>query len=198
MIDRIEGKIVELEPTYAVVEVGGIGFYLAITLNTFEAIGRNKTFRFFTYLHVREDILQLYGFAEKGEREAFIRLISVSGIGPKVGQAMLSSLNVKTLRDAVRAGDWKRLTAAPGVGRKIAERLIIELRGVFGKEEISDTGQVSAEGYTDTAGAIYEAVQGLTTLGYSQIQAEKLVTKAAKNADDEISVEELIRKSLRP
>ncbi len=196
MIDRIEGKIVELEPTHVVVETGGIGFSLSISLNTFEAVGRSDRFSFYTYLHVREDILQLYGFSEKTEREVFQKLISVSGVGPKVAQAILSSLNVKTLKESVRIGDWKRLTAAPGIGRKLAERMIIELRNVFG-DETDKADEVKLQGYRGPAGAVYEAVQGLVALGYNQAQAEKLVARAAKAAGEDAAVEDLIRIALK-
>ncbi len=199
MIDRIEGDILSIEPTHAVVSVGGVGFFLHITLNTYEAVGRAKRFCFMTYLHVREDALILFGFSTKAEREAFLRLISVSGVGPKVGQAILSSLSVRTLQDAVRAGDWKRLTAAPGVGRKLAERMVIELRNVFGKADDSalEGSEAGDSGYSGGSGAIYDAVQGMIALGFNPAQAEKAVGKAAKKVGEDGNVEDLIRLALK-
>ncbi len=196
MIDRIEGKIVALEPTHVVVDVGGVGFFLSISLQTYERIGTAKRFAFFTHLHVREDILALYGFAEEAERYAFRTLTGISGVGPRVAQAILSSVTVETLRDAVAAGDWKRLTAAPGVGRKLAERMTVELRGKFGEApERAEGGALS--GYSGEAGAIYETAQALIALGHTPAAAETLARNAAKKAGEGASVQELIRSALR-
>lgn len=195
MIDRIEGEIMALEPTHAVVNVGGVGFFLSISLQTYERIGTAKKFAFFTHLHVREDILALYGFADAAERHAFRTLIAISGVGPRVAQAILSSVSVETLRDAVAASDWKRLTAAPGVGRKLAERMTVELRGKFGDVPEGDGGAVA--GYSGETGAIYETVQALIALGHNPAAAEKLARDAAKKAGDGASVQDLIRSALR-
>jgi len=197
MIDRIEGKVLELEPTHAVVSVGGVGFFLSISLQTYEKMGRRKEALFHTYLHVREDTLQLFGFADKAERSAFKILIGISGVGPRVAQAILSSLSVATLRDAVAAGDWKRLTAAPGVGRKLAERMVVELRDRFGAPEADSEAAGSAPGYAGAAGAVHDAVQALVALGHNPASAEKLARQAAGKAGEGASVQELIRLSLK-
>ncbi len=198
MIDRIKGTIIEIDPTHVVVDVGGVGFYLAISLYTYEKVGRSKEFSFYTHLHVREDILNLYGFADKAEREGFRKLIGISGVGPKVGQAILSSLTIQTLKDAVRAEDWKRLTTAPGVGRKLAERMVIELRNAFGKEDVDSGAEDDSPGYSGAAGASYEAVQALITLGYNPPLAEKMVSKALKKVPEDCSVEDLLKVALKP
>lgn len=196
MIDRIEGKVLELEPTHAVVSVGGVGFFLSISLQTYEKIGRRENALFHTYLHVREDTLQLFGFADKAERSAFKILIAISGVGPRVAQAILSSLSVATLRDAVAAGDWKRLTAAPGVGRKLAERMVVELRDRFGApEEAAAAG--GAPGYAGAAGAVNDAVQALVALGHNPASAEKLARQAAGKAGEGANVQDLIRIALK-
>jgi holliday junction DNA helicase RuvA len=197
MIDRIEGKVVELEPTHIVIDVGGIAFFLSITVQTYENIGRAKSVKLFTYLQVREDALNLFGFFSKEEREAFKVLISISGVGPKVARAILSSVSTRTLHDAASVGDWKRLTAAPGVGPKLAERMVIELR-----DKLPKTGQVvepsgdDEVGYAGQAGAVRETVEALVTLGHSQLQAEKLVTRAAKKVGEGAGVEELLKTAL--
>jgi len=195
VIDRIEGEVAALEPTHAVVNVGGVGLFLSISLQTYERIGRAKTVKLFTHLHVREDILALYGFADAAERDAFRTLIAISGVGPRVAQAILSSVSVDTLRDAVAVGDWKRLTAAPGVGRKLAERMAMELRGKFG-EAVESKGE-AGEGYAGEAGAIYETVQALIALGHNSANAEKLARSAAKKAGEGATVQELIRSALQ-
>ncbi len=198
MIDRLKGLALEVDPTHVIIQTGGVGFYLSISLQTYEKIEKTQEISLFTHLHVREDALQLYGFASREERDTFRKLIAVSGIGPRVAQALLSSLTVSTLKEAVRMEDWKRLTAAPGVGRKIAERMIIELRGVFAKEVGWIEETVKIEGYRGPAGVVYQAIQALVTLGYQQSQAEKLVTRAAKALGDKATVEELIRIALKP
>lgn len=198
MIDRIEGKVLSLEPTHAVLDVGGVAFFIAISVSTYEKLGRPKTAILHTYLHVREDILQLYGFYDRDEREAFRILIGISGVGPRVAIAILSALTASTLHDAVAAGDWKRLTAAPGVGRKLAERMVVELRDKLSPLEIetAEAAEGSTPGYTGRAGSIREAMDALITLGYSQAQSERLVQKAAKKSDEDTTVEELIRMAL--
>jgi len=194
MIDRVSGTIIEKDPTHVVVSVGGIGLHLSISLQTFERIGISKEVTLFTYLNVREDLLQLFGFAEREEREAFKMLISVNGVGPRVGQAILSSLSVSNLRDAVVAGDFKRLTVAPGVGKKLAERMVVELRDKFGAVEVGD---ISEPGYSGDSGVVYEAASALMALGHSQGQAEKLISRAAKKVDGELTVESLLKLALR-
>ncbi len=196
MIDRIEGSVAEIDPTHVVVMTGGIGLHLSISLQTFENIKSSKTVYLFTYLHVREDNLQLFGFFEKAERETFKILIGMSGIGPRVGQALLSALTLGVLHDSVNAGDWKRLTAAPGVGRKLAERMTVELRGKFGA--ISEIATLEdSPVYVGSAGVVNDAVQALIALGHSSSQAEKLAAKAAKNANDDVTLEEIIRNALK-
>jgi Holliday junction DNA helicase RuvA len=196
VIDRIEGDVVQVEPTHVVLDVGGVGFHLAISLQTYEKIGRTKRAKLLTHLHVREDILALYGFHDAAEREAFRILIAISGVGPRVAQAILSSVSVETLRDSVAAGDWKRLTAAPGVGRKLAERMTIELRGKFADEIASRTDE-DGGGYAGQAGAVHEAAQALIALGHNPANAEKLAHKAAKKASEEATVQDIIRNALR-
>lgn len=197
MIDRLVGRVVEMDPTHVILQTGGVGFHVAISLQTFDAIGGEKEISLYTHLYVRDDNFQLYGFSTKAEREVFQKLISISGVGPKAAQALLSSLNTSTLIDAISSDNWKRLTAAPGVGRKLAERIVVELRSKF-KHIIADSGDGgSGTVYEGEAGNVYEAVEALVTLGYGQGQAEKLVAKAAKGMSEDASVEDLVRIALK-
>lgn len=197
MIDRIEGEVLQLEPTHAVIGVGGIGFHVAITVRAYEILGRSKQARLYTHLHVREDAMLLFGFIDPTERAAFLALIAISGVGPKVARAILSSVSPDILRDSVAAGDWKRLTAAPGVGRKLAERMVVELRDRLGDAVVADDeASGGAAGYSGRAGEVREAVEALVTLGHSSAQAEKLVAKAARAADEGEGVEGLLRRAL--
>lgn len=198
MIDRVHGQLLQQDPTHVVVDVGGVGLLLHISLQTYEKLGPGREVTLHTHLHVREDILALYGFAERAEREAFRILIGISGVGPRVAQAILSSVSVGTLRDAVAAGDWKRLTAAPGVGRKLAERMTVELRGKFGEPPEEDQAPSGAEGYAGAAGVVHEAAQALMALGHNPAQAEKLAVKAAKQLGTEGSVQDVIKVALKP
>jgi Holliday junction DNA helicase RuvA len=134
MIARLSGKLAVKSPTEIVIDVGGVAFALSVPLSTFERLpGAGETVSVFTHLHVREDLLQLYGFFAEEEREVFRILISVSGIGPKMAQGILSGLPVADLKAHIIAGNSHALTAIPGVGRKLAERLIVELRDKIAK-----------------------------------------------------------------
>ncbi|MBZ0264736.1 Holliday junction branch migration protein RuvA [bacterium] len=198
MIDRITGKIVEKDPTHVVVESGGVGFFLNISVQTFEKIGRADSFTFFTHLNVREDLLQLFGFAEKAERKAFLSLVAVNGVGPKVAQAILSSMSVHTLKEAVVMGDWKRLTSAPGVGKKLGERMIVELKDKFGKETFGEAGtSVSIAGAAGVSSIFRDAVEALLALGFNPAQAEKQVSRGLALAGEDAPVEEVIRLALK-
>jgi Holliday junction DNA helicase RuvA len=191
MIAQLEGSLLEKMPGLAVISAGGVGYAVHIPLTTFEklpAVG--KTARVFTYLHVREDALQLYGFDTREYRETFIKMISVSGVGPKLALAILSSISVADLVVAIETGQIARLNKIVGVGKKTAERLVLELKGKLGEADLT---LVSREG----GGAENEeAVAALLALGFSRPQAEKAVAKAAEKAGSKLDTTELIRRAL--
>jgi Holliday junction DNA helicase RuvA len=199
MIDRIRGKVVAMEPTRLVLMTGGLGLTVSISLNTYERLSptTGSELELATYLHVREEVLALYGFAEVEERETFLALLGISGVGPRVAMALLSALEVHALRDAVAAGDWKRLTAAPGVGKKLAERLVVELRDKFSAGLASGESAAAAAGEAAAPSALAEAVAALVALGHAPSQAEKLAARATREAGPEAGVEEVIRLALR-
>ena len=197
MIARLTGKLAAKSPTEIVVEVGGVAFALSIPLSTFERLAEaGSQVSVFTHLHVREDALQLYGFSTEEERDLFRTLISVNGIGPKMAQGILSGIPAADLKNHILSGNSTALTAIPGVGRKIAERLVVELR-----DRISKT-----DGMTLSAGASTlngtriraEALLALTSLGYNRAAAEKAIRGAVQESlDAESSVEGLIKAALR-
>lgn len=197
MITSLRGTLTRKSPTEIVVDVQGVGYGISIPLSTYEALGDvNAPVFLFTYLHVREDALQLFGFASEEERNLFRVLISVTGIGPKMAQSILSGISGAELRIAILQGNFAMLTAIPGVGRKLAERLVVELRDKIGKVS---AGSSILSAPTDAKIQVRtEALLALTSLGYNRTSAERAIKTAIKdNADVEASVETLIKAALR-
>jgi Holliday junction DNA helicase RuvA len=197
MIASLTGTLKFKSPTEILIDVQGVGYNVSIPLSTYEKIGDiGSSISLLTHFHVREDGMQLFGFITNEERRLFKLLISVSGIGPKIAQGILSGMNVDELKSHLISGNVNALTAIPGVGKKTAERLILELRDKAGKS-ITETDPTSASGMT-TAIVRIEALQALTSLGYNQQIAEKSIRLVLKDAGDtSISVEELIKQALR-
>ncbi len=197
MITSLHGTLTSKAPTEIVVVVNGVGYGVSIPLSTFEALGDlNSTVSLFTHLHVREDALQLYGFASEAERDTFRMLISVTGIGPKMAQGILSGIPVTDLRNRIAEGNTSALTAIPGIGRKLADRLVVELRDKVAKLETAATALPAASQGQSHIRA--EALLALTSLGYTRVAAEKALRAAihATNGRD-ATVEELIKAALR-
>jgi holliday junction DNA helicase RuvA len=197
MISFLRGHLTSKSPTDVVVDVHGVGYAIHIPLSTFETLGSvGSEVTVHTYLHVREDALQLYGFATEAEREMFRMLISVTGIGPKMAQGILSGMGVNDIRQHIAQGNFTALTAIPGVGRKLAERLIVELREKISSVEPGASIVTGASEQQQHVRA--EALLALTSLGYTRTAAEKALRAAileAANAD--VTVEVLIKSSLR-
>ena len=191
MIAKLRGKIIDKKPTEIVIDVNGVGYQVFISFNTFEDIPElNANTELFTYLSVRENSLTLFGFSTMSEKIVFEKLISVSGVGPKLAQSILSGIQTNELVDAIAAGDKSRLVAIPGVGRKTAERLVIELKD---KMDSVDT----ETGYVHGGASLIknDAVNALIALGYNKKTAELTVMKILDLQPD-ISLEELIKTSL--
>jgi Holliday junction DNA helicase RuvA len=197
MIASLTGILKCKNPTEILVEVQGIGYAVSIPLSTYEKLGDIGSFvSLLTHFHVREDAMLLFGFATEEERRLFKLLISVSGIGPKIAQSVLSGMNVEELKSHIVGGNVNALMAIPGVGRKTAERLIVELRDKAGKSH-AEFEPISAVGMATTAMRI-EALQALTSLGYNQQIAEKAIRLVLKESEGStISLEELIKRALR-
>ncbi|HET6566476.1 MAG TPA: Holliday junction branch migration protein RuvA, partial [Rhodothermales bacterium] len=196
MIAYVSGKLVEKKPTEVVLDVQGLGYRILIPTSTYEslpAIGEKATL--YTHHHVREDAILLYGFAGKPERTLFETLIGVSGIGPKLALAVLSAMGPAELRDHIAGGDVRVLTNIPGVGRKTAERMIVELRDrMQALELIGADGGSPLSGGSDTRGAARaDALAALESLGYSRAAAEKNLRKVLRDNPGLQSADEMIR-----
>ena len=202
MIAHLSGTLLSKQATSVILDVAGVGYEVSIPLSTFyelEDPGSNVQLRIYT--HVREDALQLYGFKTARERELFLRLISVSGIGPKLGITLLSGMSADEMIASIRANNLAKLTLIPGVGRKTAERLVMELRdkvaslaAVDAEEELGATSDTAATPTEDSMRA--DALSALLNLGYQRNAAEKAVTAALSEMGD-VSVESILRSSLR-
>ena len=197
MIASLAGILKFKSPTEVLVDVNGVGYSVLIPLSTFEKLGPlNSPTVLLTHLHVREDALILFGFATEEERHLFRLLISVSGIGPKIAQGILSGISASDLRRHIVTGNSNALTAIPNVGKKTAERLVVELRDKIAKTD--SFGESVLPPGDKREGARSEALLALTSLGYNRQAAEKGIRTALQETDGaNISVEELIKKALR-
>lgn len=197
MYDYIHGKLVQKKATKAVIDVQGLGYILRISLSTSQSLpDEGETVTLKTYLHVREDILQLYGFAGDEEREIFIGLLSISGIGPKLAQTILSGLSPEKIVSAIRANDEKTLFSISGVGKKTAQRLIVELKDKFSKYSLAGkTEEPPGERHFGTLED--EAVMALISLGYSRQRADNAIIKIHKKGQRILTAEELIKEALQ-
>ena len=192
MIAQVRGRLLRKEPQEAIVDVGGVGYRVAIPLSTFYRIGEpGGEVTLLTHTHVREDALALFGFLTADEQALFERLIAVSGVGPKLALSILSGIEAPDLVAALRASDVPRLTRIPGVGKKTAERLVLELKdkvqGLAATEEAAGPSPVSR--------AKEDLVSALVHLGYSRPEAEKGVDRALKEGEGRF--EDILRRTLR-
>lgn len=190
MIASVRGTVLVRRPDHVVVETGGIGYRLAVSAETLKSVpAHGKEVMLHTHMVVREDSISLYGFASEEERDLFVHLNSVSGIGPKVALAVLGTGSPRELVRAIATGDAKRFQAAPGVGKRTAQRLVMELRErVAG--ELAETSEPQVEPQGDDARLL--AREGLVGLGYSLLEAERLLEGEADGTP-----EELIQRALR-
>ena len=196
MIDSISGLLIQKNPTNAVVDVGGIRLKVNITISTYERLPStgSKT-ELLVYLHVREDILALYGFDHDDQRSMFLLLIGISGIGPRSAMGILSGASIAEFKKRIIAGDVKSLTVIPGIGPKTAKRIIVELKEKFVTEKDDDISMLfDAEKVPDE---MNDAIQALQSLGYSRAQAHKAMKKLEKSGDLTGNLEELLKKALK-
>ena len=189
MIAQLNGKLVEKNPTEIIVECGGVGYEVKISLNTYTAIGVGEAIRIFTKLIVREDAQLLYGFATKEEREMFNFLISVSGIGPNIAMIMLSSLVPEEIAHAIQSEDVATIQRIKGIGAKTAQRVIIDLKGKVMK--IAERSEnTSGEGNINR----FDALNALVSLGFDKKAAEKAIDRVDSGG---LAVEKLIKEALK-
>jgi Holliday junction DNA helicase RuvA len=191
VIASVRGEVLVRRPDHVVVESGGVGYRLAVSAETLKAVpARGKDASLHAHLVARDDSLQLYGFASEEERDLFLHLISVSGVGPKVAIAILSGGTPRELLRAIAAGDGKRFQAVPGVGKRTAERVIVELREKVTGELEEGVPALADDGEGDTRTL---AREGLMHLGYTITEAEKLLADAEGDSPEEMISEALRR-----
>ena len=197
MFYYLDGTVAELLPYLAVIDCGGVGYACKTTNNTLASLKKGQRGKLYTYLNVGEDVFDLYGFATQKELATFKLLIGVSGVGPKAALAVLSAGTPESLAMAIVTGDEKALTAAPGIGKKIAQRIILELKDKMAREsggELDFSGGTGAPAAAVFSNKATEAAQALAVLGYTSAE----VSMALKGVDVEgLPLEEIIRQSLK-
>lgn len=193
MIAYIEGKITERQPDYIVVETGGIGYQVHISLNTFSRIRALENVKIFTHLHIKEDSHTLYGFSEPDERQIFLQLISVSGVGPNTARLLLSSLTATEVRRAILSEDVPVLKGVKGIGPKTAKRIILDL-----KDKVAQTTDESAISLPSGNNTLKEeAFSALVALGFQKNQVQKLLNSILAESNEIDDVESLIKEALK-
>jgi Holliday junction DNA helicase RuvA len=202
MIAHLSGTLLSKQATSVIIDVGGVGYEVTIPLSTFyELTDLNSIVQLRIYTHVREDALQLFGFKTARERELFMRLISVSGIGPKLGITLLSGMSADEMIASIRSNNLARLTLIPGVGRKTAERLVVELRDKIASLSTAEAeeelgGEPGLPAAPNEEAIRSDSLSALLNLGYQKSAAEKAITAALGETGD-VSVEAILRRSLK-
>lgn len=194
MIDFIRGEIAELTPAYVVIDANGVGYGLSISVNTYSAIQGQKDVKLYVYEAIREDAYDLYGFLSKREREVFLMLITVNGIGANTARMILSEMTLDELCGVIAAGNDKMLKRIKGIGPKSAARIIVELSDKFNELEFMGAGMTQNVPNVNME-VVNEAVSALTMLGFAAGPTHKVVNEIVKDNPD-ISVEQLIKRAL--
>ena len=193
MIYSVKGKVIATEPNAAVIEVGGVGFKCICSSRTLAALpDKEKETFLLTYMNVREDAIELFGFCDQTELDCFKLLIGVKGVGPKAAMSILSTLSPDQLAVAVASKDYKAIQAAPGIGKKGAEMVVLELKHKLGSLEIESAAGLEQVADVQSNSSKKDAVDALVSLGYSQSDASKVIAKA----DASMSTEDLIKYAL--
>jgi Holliday junction DNA helicase RuvA len=191
MIAHLQGKLVEKSPTHIVIDCGGVGYHVNISLHTYSLLPSTDFIKLFTYLQIKEDSHTLFGFVEKSEREIFKLLLSVSGIGASIARTMLSSLDPKQVANAIASGDVNTIQSIKGIGSKTAQRVILDLKDKVLK--LYDLDEVSMSQSNTNRD---EALSALEVLGFVRKTSERIVEKIIKEAPDS-SVESIIKQALK-
>ena len=192
MIAFVRGQFAIKTPGRVVVDVNGVGYDLQISLNTYSAISNKESGQLFTYLHITENAQTLFGFAELAEKEIFLQLISVSGVGASTARMMLSGMRPDEIARAIVQGNTRQLESIKGIGKKSAERLIVELRDKLGKQSIESSFSVAGVQTMDA-----DAVNALIALGISRPMAEQAVKKTMASVAEQASLEDIIKQALK-
>jgi len=192
MYAYIDGKLTFKNPAYVVVEAGGVGYHINISLNTYSALSDSERCKLYTWLYVKEDAHTLYGFADEGERRLFLHLISVSGIGPNTGRMILSSITPTEIQTAIVTADLPLIQRIKGLGAKTAQRLVLELQDKLKKEGVDSLISMPQHNTVKD-----EALSALVMLGFAKQTAEKTIDQILKGTEGTLSVEQLIKQALK-
>ena len=192
MITQLQGKLVEKNPTNVVIDCYGVGYFVNISLNTYAALPEGEAIKLYTYLQIKEDAHTLYGFLTKAEREVFVLLISVSGVGAGTARTMLSSLTAAQVRNAIVNGEVATIQSVKGIGAKTAQRVVLDLKDKMLKLQDFADAPISAVSTHKE-----EALAALEVLGFVRKQAEKVVDKIVQVAPESLSVEDIIKQALK-
>ncbi len=193
MYEYIFGEIAEISPSFVIIEAAQIGYFIKISLNTYEKINTEKQVKLYIHQILREDTNELYGFAEKSEREIFRHLISVSGIGANTARLMLSSLSPDEIISAIVNADVQRIKSVKGIGLKTAQRVIVDLKDKVDKIGFSETDAIAG---ATSAANVEEATSALVMLGFNKKQVEKTLQKISKQ-NPNASIEELVKSGIQ-
>lgn len=198
MISFLKGNIAEKQPTKLILDVNGVGYEINITVPFYEKVGAiGEQVMVLTYLHVREDILQLYGFQSAVERELFLQLLTIPGIGPRKAQIILSSVSAENLQRYILEEDLSALTAISGVGKKTGQRLIVDLKDKLKPVALVSSVLPATGMATPTRELIDEASKALVSLGFSKNSAAAAIQRIIEQRGESITLEELIKQALR-
>ena len=194
MFAYLKGRLAHKDPTYVIIDINGVGYEVKISLNTFSQI-KDESIKLYTYLNIKEDAHTLFGFYTEQEKDIFLKLISISGVGPSTGLMVLSSLGPEEATNAIITEDVRTIQGVKGIGAKTAQRIILELKDKVGKEALG-SDQINIP--ISSANAIRnEALQALITLGINKSAAQKSIDKILKDQGADISLEELIKLALK-
>lgn len=193
MIYHIEGKLVEKTPTYAVIDVAGVGYIMQISLNTFTKIGDSEKCKLYTeQMYVRDDMPRFFGFADVAERNLFRQLVSVSGVGGTSALLMLSSLSASEIQNAIITGNVALIKSVKGIGEKTAQRIIVDLKDKMGK------GEIASDFFISTNNTLKEeALSALVMLGFNKLTADKALEKIIRTEGTGQTIEQLIKSALK-
>src|SRR5471030_1131966 len=192
MYAYIDGKLVFKSAAYVVIDAGGVGYHINISLNTYSLLGNAERCKLHTWVHVKEDGHTLYGFADEGERRLFLHLISITGIGPNTGRMMLSSITPEEIRNAIISGNVSLIQRIKGIGPKSAQRVILELQDKLRKE-----GPDTLSTIPINKSAKDEALSALVMLGFARNVAEKALEQEVTKNGGNLTVEQLIKSALK-
>lgn len=195
MFAYLKGKLAHKDPTFVILDINGVGYEVKISLNTYSKIKDQENIQLFTHFHVKEDAQTLFGFADTHEKQTFLHLVSISGVGPSIGLMVLSSLSPQEVEHAILSEDVGTIQSVKGIGAKTAQRIILELKDKVGKDSAGgDLLNLPISSHNTTRN---EALAALVTLGINKAAAQKSIDKILKGSSSDISLEDLIKLALK-